>query len=77
MTEEFDVIIIGAGPAGLFCAANLAGLRVCILEKMNLPGRKLLLSGSGQCNITHAGSMSDYAAHFGDASHLMKIDIQS
>ena len=69
MTEEFDVIIIGAGPAGLFCAANLAGLRVCILEKMNLPGRKLLLSGSGQCNITHAGSMSDYAAHFGEASH--------
>ena len=69
MTEEFDVIIIGAGPAGLFCAANLAGLRVCILEKMNLPGRKLLLSGSGQCNITHAGSMGDYALHFGDASH--------
>ena len=69
MTEEFDVIIIGAGPAGLFCAAHLAGLKVCILEKMNLPGRKLLLSGSGQCNITHAGSMSEYAAHFGDASH--------
>ena len=69
MTEEFDVVIIGAGPAGLFCAANLAGLRVCILEKMNLPGRKLLLSGSGQCNITHAGSMGDYALHFGDASH--------
>ncbi|MBR4987275.1 MAG: aminoacetone oxidase family FAD-binding enzyme, partial [Methanocorpusculum sp.] len=69
MTEEFDVIIIGAGPAGLFCAAHLAGLNVCILEKMNLPGRKLLLSGSGQCNITHAGSMSEYAAHFGDASH--------
>lgn len=69
MTEEFDVVIIGAGPAGLFCAAHLAGLKVCILEKMNLPGRKLLLSGSGQCNITHAGSMGDYAAHFGDSSH--------
>ena len=63
------MVIIGAGPAGLFCAANLAGLKVCILEKMNLPGRKLLLSGSGQCNITHAGSMGDYAFHFGDASH--------
>ncbi len=69
MAEAFDVVILGAGPAGLFCAANLKGLKVCVLEKMNLPGRKLLLSGSGQCNITHAGDMIDYSSHFGEASH--------
>ncbi|HJJ97196.1 MAG TPA: NAD(P)/FAD-dependent oxidoreductase, partial [Methanocorpusculum sp.] len=48
--REYDCIIIGAGPAGLFCAAHLAPARVLVLEKMVLPGRKLLIAGSGQCN---------------------------
>lgn len=65
MQKWYDVIIIGGGPAGLFCAANLSGCRVLLLEKMKLPGRKLLLAGSGQCNITHAGNIRDFANHYG------------
>jgi predicted Rossmann fold flavoprotein len=63
-----DVVIIGAGPAGLFCAiqAALPGHRVLLLEKNPDPGAKLLLSGSGQCNITHDGEIRDFLSHYGD-----------
>lgn len=63
-----DVVIIGAGPAGLFCAiqAALPGHRVLLLEKNPDPGAKLLLSGSGQCNITHDGEIREFLSHYGD-----------
>jgi predicted Rossmann fold flavoprotein len=66
--EKYDVVVIGAGPAGLFCAvqAALPGRRVLLLEKNPNPGAKLLLSGSGQCNITHDGEIRDFLAHYGD-----------
>lgn len=50
-----DVIIVGAGASGLMCAASLktGGL---ILEGSSRIGTKLLMSGHGHCNITHAGS---------------------
>ncbi len=44
----------------------LAGRRILILEKKNSPGHKLLISGSGQCNITHDGDIQDFLDHFGD-----------
>ncbi|MDP3563707.1 MAG: NAD(P)/FAD-dependent oxidoreductase [Methanoregula sp.] len=72
--DEYDGIIIGAGPAGLFCAIHAAapGSRVLVLEKMDEPGKKLLLSGTGQCNITHAGEMRDFLSHYGDHGKLLK-----
>ncbi len=52
----FDVIVIGAGPAGLISAGRAAelGSEVIILEKKKTPGNKLLLTGRGRCNITNA-----------------------
>ena len=66
--EPYSVIIIGGGPAGLFCSLLLArgGLSVLLLEKMNKCGRKLLISGSGQCNLTHTGSIVSFGVHYGD-----------
>ncbi|KPF64798.1 NAD(P)/FAD-dependent oxidoreductase [Porphyrobacter sp. AAP60] len=56
--EQHDVIILGAGAAGLFCAgqAGQRGLSVALLEKAEAPGKKILISGGGRCNFTNLGA---------------------
>ena len=53
--EHYDVIILGAGASGLFCAFTAAqrGRRVLVLEKANKVGKKILMSGGGRCNFTN------------------------
>lgn len=53
--EKIDVLIIGAGAAGLMCAIEAAkrGRKVVILEHANKPGKKILMSGGGRCNFTN------------------------
>lgn len=60
--KEYDVIVIGAGAAGLIAAGRAAHLngRVLLIEKMRQPGRKLLITGKGRCNITHDAPKSVY-----------------
>nr|WP_272889062.1 NAD(P)/FAD-dependent oxidoreductase [Duffyella gerundensis] len=55
IVEQFDVIIIGAGAAGLFCAAQAGqrGLNVLLVDNGKKPGRKILMSGGGRCNFTN------------------------
>lgn len=55
MAKKFEVLIVGAGAAGLMCAflAAKSGLRVGVLEKSNRPGKKILRSGGGRCNFTN------------------------
>lgn len=56
MTDAiYDVLIIGAGASGLLCARECArrGLKTAVLEKESLPGRKILASGNGRCNLTN------------------------
>jgi predicted Rossmann fold flavoprotein len=52
---DFDAIVLGAGAAGLFCAAiaGQRGRRVLLLEHNASPGRKILISGGGRCNFTN------------------------
>jgi predicted Rossmann fold flavoprotein len=52
---QFDVIVLGAGAAGLMCAAvaGQRGRRVALLEHNGQPGRKILISGGGRCNFTN------------------------
>jgi predicted Rossmann fold flavoprotein len=54
---QTDVIIIGAGAAGLMCAitAGRRGRRVLVLDHANKPGKKILMSGGGRCNFTNLG----------------------
>jgi predicted Rossmann fold flavoprotein len=53
--RQFDVIVLGAGAAGLMCAAvaGQRGRRVAVLEHNTQPGRKILISGGGRCNFTN------------------------
>jgi predicted Rossmann fold flavoprotein len=55
MSQRFDVIVLGAGAAGLFCAAEAGkrGRRVAVLERSERPGKKILISGGGRCNFTN------------------------
>jgi predicted Rossmann fold flavoprotein len=67
-----DAIIIGAGAAGMFCAAiaGQRGRRILLLDHSPEPGRKILISGGGRCNFTNVGAS---AANFLSANpHFAK-----
>jgi predicted Rossmann fold flavoprotein len=61
-----DTILIGTGASGLFLAANLPGCSVLALEKTDRPGRKLLISGGGKCNLTNRDDVRTFLSHFRD-----------
>lgn len=64
---RWDVIVIGAGAAGLMAAIHAAerGLRTLLLEKNRKPGVKILMSGGTRCNITHATDNRGIVAAYG------------
>src|ERR1700709_2231796 len=53
--QSFDVVILGAGAAGLMCAieAGKRGRRVALLDHAERAGKKILISGGGRCNFTN------------------------
>ncbi len=63
--NNFDVIVVGAGPAGLLAAGRVAELggKVLLLEKMRQEGRKLLITGKGRCNITNNTDINEFITH--------------
>ena len=60
--KHCDTLIIGAGAAGLMAGIQAArrGRRVLILEKMDRPGRKLLITGKGRCNVTNCCTVEEF-----------------
>ncbi len=60
--HDSDVLILGAGAAGLLCAftAGRRGLRVRVVECANKPGKKILMSGGGRCNFTNTGTAPEH-----------------
>lgn len=66
-----DIIIIGGGAAGLMAAAGAAGIfaaggqdrTVTVLEKMPRPGRKIMITGKGRCNITNTRQWNEFSEH--------------
>jgi len=64
--EQWDVVIVGGGAAGLMAAggAAQAGAKVLILEKMHRVGRKLGISGKGRGNVTNDRPASDFVEHY-------------
>ena len=60
------IIVVGAGPAGMMAAirASALGEEVTLIEKNPYPGKKLLLSGKGRCNLTNAGDLNSFIQRF-------------
>lgn len=70
----YDVIIIGAGAAGLFAAANLSSdLKVLVLEKKDRPGIKLLMTGANQCNITNNENIKTFIKRYNNPGVARKV----
>jgi len=59
--QHYDVIVLGAGAAGLMCAmrAGQRGRRTLVLEQADKVGAKILISGGGRCNFTNRGTVPD------------------
>src|ERR1039457_3903177 len=72
--RQFDVIVVGAGAAGLMCAAGAGqrGRRVVLLEHNGQPGRKILISGGGRGNFTNLdcgpGNFLSETPHFANSA---------
>lgn len=67
MSLDCELIIIGAGAAGLFaaCEAADAGIPAVLVERRHRPGLKLLMCGNNRCNLSHAGSAGDLLRDYG------------
>jgi len=70
--EQIDVVVVGAGAAGLFCAAlaGQGGRRVVLLDNGKKIGRKILMSGGGRCNFTNL--YAEPAAYLSQNPHFCK-----
>ena len=69
--KKWSVVVVGAGPAGLAAACSAVNRKpgsVLVLEGTTAPGQKLLLSGSGQCNLAHGGTREDLLRHYNVAA---------
>ena len=69
-----DIIIIGGGAAGLMAGAGAArnGASVIVLEKMQRPGRKIMITGKGRCNFTNLKAWNEFSAHIHPKPNFLK-----
>jgi len=69
-----DVIIVGAGPAGMMAAISSArhGAQAAILEQLDRPGVKLLATGGGRCNVTNLLDSDSFMEHVGKNGRFMQ-----
>jgi predicted Rossmann fold flavoprotein len=72
--EIYDLIVVGGGPAGIFASIYAAKrkLKVALIEKKNNVGKKILVSGSGKCNLSHQGEINYFLNRYGDNGKFLK-----
>ena len=76
---DFQVAVIGAGPAGLMAAEVLAegGARVTVYDRMPSVGRKFLMAGRGGLNLTHSEELDRFLTHYGAAMPRLRPAIEA
>jgi predicted Rossmann fold flavoprotein len=72
--EKYDVIVTGAGAAGMMAAGRAAelGARTLLLEKMNTAGRKVRITGKGRCNLTNTAPLAEFVSQFGKQGRFLR-----
>ena len=72
--KNYDIIIIGAGAAGLMAGAGAAsgGAKTLVLEKMPRPGRKIMITGKGRCNLTNLKQWNEFSTHIHPKPNFLK-----
>ena len=71
--DEWEVVVVGGGPAGLLAACQAAARNraTLLLEKNHSPGAKILVSGGGHCNLTHATDARGIVEAFGPPGRFL------
>lgn len=74
MAGNYKIIVIGAGAAGMMAAGRAAelGANVLLLEKMESPGKKILITGNGRCNLSNSCDMHTFIAQFGTNGRFLE-----
>jgi uncharacterized flavoprotein (TIGR03862 family) len=79
MDQSRDILIVGAGPAGLMAAETAAkdGARVVVFDHAPSPARKFLMAGRGGLNLTHSEPLDRFIARYGDAAARLRPAIEA
>ncbi|MBR3939410.1 MAG: NAD(P)/FAD-dependent oxidoreductase [Bacteroidales bacterium] len=74
MQPQYDIVIIGAGAAGLMAATIAAEKqqKILLVEKMDQAGRKLRITGKGRCNLTNTSPIKEFISHIGSDGRFMR-----
>ena len=77
--DNYDLIVIGSGPAGMMAAgrAGERGKKVLLLEKMDSPGKKLLLCARGRCNVTNTAPLHAFMQAYGCGGRFLRIALET
>ncbi|MGL4980429.1 MAG: NAD(P)/FAD-dependent oxidoreductase [Fusobacteriaceae bacterium] len=72
--KKYDLIVVGAGPSGIFTAIEVAshGKKVLLIEKNKKIGKKLLIAGQGRCNLTNSCELKEFLLKYGDGGRFLK-----
>jgi predicted flavoprotein YhiN len=73
MVADHQIIVVGAGAAGMMAAGRAAelGAQVLLLEKTDRPGKKILITGNGRCNLSNDRDLDSFVAQFGPSGRFL------
>ena len=79
MTDNYDFIVIGGGPAGMMAAGRAAerGKKVILLEKNDRLGKKLLMCATGRCNVTNTAPLQVFIEAYGKGGNFLRTALET